>query len=96
MKIKEKEENKICTKASFSLSSSPEDSDFNSSDLPLSPFLRALSFSIYKPHKCWAEVPGKIFGFQCRPNRVHCQDNHGGVTTLEHPSLSSGFVVALS
>ena len=61
----------------------------------LMPFY-ALSLSIYRPHKYWAGILGIIYGFQCRPNWVHCNNNHGNVATLEHPSLSSGLVVALS
>ena len=55
-----------------------------------------LSLYIYRPHKCWAEIPGRICGFRYRPNCVHCRKNRGSVATLEHPSLSSGPVVALS
>ena len=48
-----------------------------------------LSLSIYRPHKCGVEILGKICGLQCRPSWVI-------VETLQYPSLSSGFAVALS
>ena len=34
----------------------------------------ALSLSIYKAHKCWAEILIWNCGFQCRPNWCLCHD----------------------